>query len=194
MLKTLSIIPLLFLVAACMGTGAPTPSSSMPAGRPSPAPAAYLEFCKRSPSECAVPYSTTFSRNVQQAHNHTKTLFVPTVEEGDYWQILETLSEGDCEDFALTLRAALRKRFPGYEAAFRIATAYTESNDYHAVLSVETSQGTLICDNRFPDCASWESFPYRWKLREVSGNRHWESLTEPMLALNTSTAQTESGD
>jgi len=137
----------------------------------------------------AMPFTAAFAKTLWQAHNHTKTLFIPTVESVDYWQTLETLSEGDCEDFALTLRAALRQRFPGYEAAFLIATAYTETNSYHAVLSIETDQGTIVCDNRFPQCAPWDSFPYRWKLREVSGSHHWENLAAPTLAENTSTAQ-----
>ena len=170
-----------------MGTQAP--SSAMPAGQQSKAPKAYLDFCKRAPAECAVPYSDDFGEAVQNTHHHTKTLFIPASEEGDYWKILENMSEGDCEDFALTLRAALRRKFPGYEAAFLMTTAYTEGDIYHAVLSIETTQGTLICDNRFPQCAPWESFPYRWKLREVSGQKHWENLSFAMTDRSVATAQ-----
>jgi len=189
MLKKLLLVPLLFCITACMAGGVQKPSSAMPAGDPSLAPAAYLEFCKRSPSECAVPYSEDFGKAVQDAHHHTKTLFIPTAEEKDHWQTLATLSEGDCEDFALTLRSALRRQFPGFEGAFLMTTAYTEDNIYHAVLSIETSQGTIVCDNRFPQCAPWESFPYEWKLREVSGRSHWENLTTAMMNHNTATAQ-----
>ena len=219
--KSITVIPLLFLISACMGTGVQEPQSFMPAGGASQAPKAYLDFCSRNPDECTitysasasasqkspetssdpaqsvyipaseeysdeassntnsqgpVPYSLVFGRTLQHEHNHTKTLFIPTVEEGDYWQMLDSPSKGDCGDFALTLRAALRRKFPGFEGAFRIATAHTETNSYHAVLSIETDQGTIVCDNRFPQCASWDSFPYRWKLREVSGSFEWENL------------------
>jgi len=201
-----------------MGLTTTQPQSAMPAGKPGPAPKAYLDFCERDPDECLAPvlastqqelneqaaspseafyapasedysfslatydisqpitYNKHFEKALIMAMNGTKALFIPKDEEGDHWQRLETLSEGDCEDFALTLRAALRREFPEFAGAFRITTAYTETNDYHAVLSIETDQGTIVCDNRFPQCASWETFPYRWKLREVLGSYQWQNL------------------
>lgn len=181
-------MPLFLLVTACMGLNTTAPQSAMPIGEPSEPPFGYKEFCKRSPEECAVPYSAEFGKALQKAHHHTKTLLIPVEEEQEYWQVLETVSEGDCEDFALTLRASLRREFPGYEAAFLMATAYTEGDVYHAVLSIETTQGTIVCDNRFPQCAPWESFPYRWKLREVSGSPKWENLTTALADHNVATA------
>jgi len=136
----------------------------------------------------AIAYTNTFNKALERALIGTRALFIPIVEASDHWQTLETLSEGDCEDFALTLRAALRLEYPEFASSFRITTAYTESNQYHAVLSIETDQGTLICDNRFPECASWEAFPYRWKLREVLGSHQWQNLASATNLLQLATA------
>ena len=48
-----------------------------------------------------------------------------------------------------------------------MATAYIEGGtQYHAVLTVETLQGTLVCDILKPECADWRSFNYKFDLRE----------------------------
>lgn len=141
-----------------------------------PANLEYSNLDELNKTSDTIAYTNNFRKTLATALNGTKILFIPKVEAEDHWQTLETLSEGDCEDFALTLRAALRLEYPEFASSFRITTAYTESNQYHAVLSIETDQGTLICDNRFPECASWETFPYRWKLREVLGSYQWQNL------------------
>lgn len=150
--------------------------SAMPEGTITMAPPGYLALCERSPSECALPLDNGIRDELVSLHNTAKELVIPTVEQGDFWQSLSTRSEGDCEDFALTLRKLLRARLPEYSAAFLLATAYTEDAQYHAVLTIETSVGTVVCDIRFPQCAPWESFPYDWHLREVPGQEHWENI------------------
>lgn len=150
--------------------------SAMPEGTMVPPPRGYIALCERSPSECVLPLDNISMKAIVLLHNKAKDLIIPTTEQGDYWKSVSIRSEGDCEDFALTLRKLLRERLPDYSAAFSLATAYTEDTQYHAVLTVETSAGTVVCDIRFPQCAPWESFPYDWHLREVPGQEHWEDI------------------
>jgi predicted transglutaminase-like cysteine proteinase len=73
---------------------------------------------------------------------------------------------GDCEDFALTKREALRAA--GLPAgALRLATAYTEAGEYHTVLTVLTERGTVVLDNRFAEVRLLADLPYRWVMVEL---------------------------
>ncbi len=164
---------LLGTLAACQTL---TPETSMPVGVAVPPPTAFRDLCARAPEECVLPLTRETQEILAASHYMVKDLVIPTEEEGDYWQTLSERSTGDCEDFALTLRKYLRESMPEYGGAFLLATAYTEMGQYHAVLTIETEKGTLVCDIRFPQCAPWESFSYEWHLREVAGQRHWEDI------------------
>lgn len=162
------------LLAACKTVA---PNSPMPIGVDVPPPAAYETLCAKSPKECMLPMTPETEDVLQQANKVVQSIVVPTEEtEGDVWQILSRVGAGDCEDFALTLRKALRQSLPEFGAAFRMATAFTELDQYHAVLTVETTEGTLVCDIRFAACQPWQRLPYTWHLREVAGQRHWEDI------------------
>lgn len=169
----LTISALTIVLSACQTIELQT---AMPAGTVTPAPHGYRALCKRTPSECVLPLDSGTRKELIALHNKAKDLIIPTPEQGDHWQSVSIRSAGDCEDFALTLRKHLRESLPEYSAAFLLATAYTETAQYHAVLTIETPSGTLVCDIRFPQCAPWDSFPYDWHLREVAGQNHWENI------------------
>ncbi|MFC4347316.1 transglutaminase-like cysteine peptidase [Kordiimonas lipolytica] len=199
MFKKLLILSLALFLPACMGTGEGmgpvaslstlAPKSAMPAGTKTAAPQAFSEFCARNPGECKLPSTDAVLGEVASAHAETKALVIPEDENGtDVWKSLSDVGPGDCEDFALTMRRILRGRYPAYSGSFLIATAYTEESQYHAVLTVETSDGTLVCDIRFPECAPWEQFPYQWRMREVAGADHWQELGPVRYLPQTATA------
>ena len=158
--------------------------TAMPSGTVSPAPQGYKSLCARTPSECVLPLDRDTRKELISLHNMVKDLIIPTPEQGDFWQSVSTRSAGDCEDFALTLRKYLREALPEYGAAFLLATAYTENAQYHAVLTIETSSGTLVCDVRFPQCARWDNLPYDWHLREVAGQSNWEDIGDHKILAN----------
>lgn len=170
-------VVLLISVSACQ-TVLPA-STSLPVGTSVAPPPGYDALCAREPSECVLPITKATNGMVGSLLVHAKELVIPTWEEGDgdYWQSLTEPGPGDCEDFALTLRRSLREVLPEYAGAFRLATAYTETMQYHAVLTIETDQGTIVCDIRFPQCADWKTFPYKWHLREVVGQRSWQDIS-----------------
>ena len=195
MFEKMKYVLIAFSLNACMGV---TPDDAslvkagmMPKGLPTPPPMAFEEYCRSNPEDCKIPTNNNFRNAISMLHNQAKGLVIPTPEEGDHWKHLNIVGAGDCEDFALTLRHLLRTRFPGFSAAFRIATAYTEDGIYHAVLSIETTNGTMVCDIRYPQCAPWAYFPYQWRLREVAGSGHWEDVRSGVLAMATAATSTE---
>lgn len=196
MLKKMTFLAATLFLGACMGTGpfgtAPLATTAMPTGEKVDAPSAFRDFCLRNPSECKLPSSQNVMKALNEANTKTRSLIVPTEEEGDTWETRTQPGPGDCEDFALTMRSILRGRFPEYSGAFLIATAYTEENTYHAVLSIETDAGTIVCDIRYASCAPWENYPYSWRLREVAGADHWQQLG-PYRATGVQTATADSG-
>ena len=77
--------------------------------------------------------------------------FADEVERGETFK-------GDCEDFAMTAIELLLRKGIKPEAC-RLATCWTETNEYHGVGIVH---GWLI-DNRMRTLRPWSSVPgYRW--------------------------------
>lgn len=172
--QSFSLATLLCLtLSACNALGS---TSHMPKGTVAQPHQGFIELCAREPEQCVMPLTKQNETKLVKLHQKTRALVVPTVERTDSWNTLSQVGPGDCEDFALTLRSYLRQHMPEFAGAFRLATAYTEQFQYHAVITLETSEGTMVCDIRFPQCGSWESFPYEWHLREVVGNATWENI------------------
>ncbi len=191
MLKRSCCLLFCLILGACMTSAdtipQPSASSAMPEGKRADPPKGFEDFCKRHPAECRLPVTEQHLSGVVSANQKAKYLVTPTPETKDYWQTRQSPGPGDCEDFALTMRSLLRASFPAYSSAFLIATAHTETGQYHAVLSIETTHGTIVCDIRFPECMPWEQFPYTWRYREVAGADHWQEVGP--LAVNQMVAE-----
>ncbi|MCJ9429533.1 transglutaminase-like cysteine peptidase [Kordiimonas marina] len=161
---------------ATEGSKEDTAQGTMPHGTTVPAPQQFEIYCEKNPADCAIPSTPAINKAIARADRDVHKMIKPTEEKVDVWTALSKAGAGDCEDFALTLRKRLRENFPAYAGAFRIATAYTETGEYHAVLSIETSGGTIVCDIRYQSCAPWQNFPYQWRLREIPGSRKWQEM------------------
>lgn len=101
-------------------------------------------------------------------------------DEIDYWQVPDA-GRGDCEDYALAKRRRLRDIYEGNKDSFRIACCWVEGEDgskgtggYHAVLTVDTKQGTYVLDNRHPEVMAYPDLPYRWHKREPDAQERIE--------------------
>lgn len=152
-------------VSACISVKNISP---LPDGAPSRPHRSYVTFCANNPQLCKVPLTARALSAIQEAHSNLRAVFKPRWDapgvEGDVWSVG---LEGDCEDFALTLQKQFRTKYPHYAESFKLATAYIgEGRQYHAVLTVETLQGTLVCDVLKPECADWRTFDYKFDLRE----------------------------
>ncbi len=104
----------------------------------------------------------------------------------DFWTLPSKY--GDCEDFAIKKRAALR-RLGWTPGCCRIAICRQWRGGYHAVLLVEVSAPTnivssaepprfltLVLDNLTKQIVPWHFHRYQWIAREVPGRFMWERI------------------
>ncbi len=101
----------------------------------------------------------------------------------EYWEPADG-GGGDCEDKALAARAALLAQ--GWPAdSLRLALAWTEAHELHAVLTVEVlhdaQRATYVLDSRFPWVLAWDALSrsgYVWLTRQ-SGDGRWRKVANP---------------
>ena len=109
---------------------------------------------------------------------------LPYTSDSDRWGTSEFWEEidaqgGDCEDFSIAKRNRLLSLdLPA--KALRLAICITETGEGHAVLTVDTDQGTFVLDNRFPAVLPFERLTdlgYRWISRQAGdGGRGWVKI------------------
>lgn len=91
----------------------------------------------------------------------------------DFWTVVSGISgAGDCDDYAMTKRAELYI-LGVHQASTSLATCWTETKEYHAVLIVKTDLADLVMDNRYDKVVSWHTLPYKWHKIQVPGKSKW---------------------
>lgn len=91
----------------------------------------------------------------------------------DFWTV--AVNEGDCEDYALAKRQALLQL--GWPLdSLSLAVVRDETGSGHAVLTVDTSEGTYVLDNRYLRVMAWQTLPYEWIMRQGPNNT-WVTIT-----------------
>ena len=96
----------------------------------------------------------------------------------EFWEIAD--GEGDCEDSALVKREKLL----GLEwdkDDLALATCWTETNAYHAVLVVHTDKGDYVLDNRYPRVMAWKVLPYKWD--KIQDGKKWRSIGDKVQVI-----------
>lgn len=156
-------------------------------GRASPPPA-FLAFCSRHPSECARSGPSTRSvqltperrQELEEVNSHVNWSISEMSDmdhhgREDVWSI-PTDGRGDCEDFALLKRKLLIQRgWPS--AALLITVVGTPAGEGHAVLTVVTSSGDLVLDNKTSRVALWSQTGYLFFTRLSQDNpRLWVAI------------------
>lgn len=147
------------------------------------APFASVVFCAQQPEQCkdtgGEPIVTLDSShkaellNVNSSVNHS----IRPVNDApgtDVWSV--DVTEGDCEDYALTKRKHLLAL--GWSSkALRIAVARTPSGEGHAVLIARTSEGDLVLDSRTSRIKDWRSTDLSWVMfQSEHGSQQWVRL------------------
>lgn len=102
----------------------------------------------------------------------------------DYWALpLESgVRQGDCEDYVLEKRRALRNAGIAL-GALSIALVTTARNEAHAVLLVNTDHGILVLDNLTSSIVTLDHAPYRLVERQAFGSTmEWVSYGRPLAA------------
>lgn len=90
----------------------------------------------------------------------------------EFWSELDAAG-GDCEDFALAKRAALLAQGAD-PAGLHLALCWTEREEFHAVLVVDTDAGSYVLDNRHAEPMRKQDLGYRW--HSIQEGNKWHAL------------------
>ena len=191
-MTTRVLAAVLAIGVALIAGGRPDPAhadqlSASTRGRASP-PAAFLAFCSRNPSECtrsgpalrSVQLTPERMRELQEVNSHVNATLSEISDMDhhgrvDIWSI-PTDGRGDCEDFALLKRKLLIQR--GWPSATLLMTVVGAANgEGHAVLTVVTSSGDFVLDNKTSRIALWSQTGYLFFTRLSQQNpRLWVAI------------------
>ena len=154
-------------------------------------PPGFVGFCMRSPEACTNRGAPAVTKVVVDDHmaatlvavnDHVNDAIeyesdVTHYGAANQWTLHAQGGRGDCKDYALAKREALRAAgLP--DQALRIAIVRTPRDELHAVLTVDTDKGVLVMDSLTPEIRPWSSTSYRWLERQSSENPlKWVSLT-----------------
>ncbi|RCW84627.1 transglutaminase-like cysteine peptidase [Phyllobacterium bourgognense] len=153
-------------------------------------PPAFRSFCGRFATLCntrsgaRIVQLTADKRRQLQLVNSTVNASIKQQSDmqtngvEDLWTI--PTKAGDCEDFAILKKRELLKR--GWPAAALLLTVarLSFSNEGHVVLTVRTSSGDLILDNRTNSVRDWSSTSYRYYARQSQKSAGWDRIGKPI--------------
>ena len=123
-----------------------------------------------------------------QRHVNNTVRYIENIRQfgsADVWEIADR--EGDCKDIALAKRKRLLELGWPPES-LRMALAYTETGEMHAVLTVDVTttegrRGTYVLDNRFAQVEPWQvmsEYGYRWVERAGPNHNAWTYIGNPL--------------
>jgi predicted transglutaminase-like cysteine proteinase len=178
---------------ACALTSAPA-APRLVASRPAPSLAAWEVFCEHG-AECAVdasepeviPLGSETLEMIVAVNRYVNRSIAPRRDIDhsgriDHWDFPAD-GEGDCEDYQLLKRrmlveAGLPRR------AMRMTVVIDETGEGHAVLTIRTSKGDLVLDNKADAVLPVEEVRYEFIKRESSHVVGWVYLQlEPASAV-----------
>ncbi|GJD61875.1 transglutaminase-like cysteine peptidase [Methylobacterium frigidaeris] len=182
--QTLAGLPAVTLPAAAVGEARPVP--------------AWVEFCTRYGSECAVdagePAQVTLTPRLWQTVtgiNRQVNTSLRAVTDQEHWGVpdrwdLAEDGSGDCEDFQLLKRKLLAQAgLP--RRAMRMTVVIDEKGEGHAVLMLRTDRGDLVLDNKTSAVLPWHKTGYTFIKREGDESVRWVSLgraVSPVVTAN----------
>jgi predicted transglutaminase-like cysteine proteinase len=184
MIRTTAVFIYATLLTACGQTsGAGT---TMPTAGYAFAPPAFKAFCTKRKSLCSTaggakvveltaPLKAELGR-VNSAVNQriAQRSDISVTGKADEWDL--PTDNGDCEDFAIMKKSELAKL--GWPRAALLLTVARSGNEGHTVLTVRTSEGDLVLDNRTSTIREWSQTPYRYFARQSQSNgKVWERIS-----------------
>lgn len=143
------------------------------------APIGFQIFCLKQPAHCRgggsaqVSLTSSTMSNLQAVNAQVNRSIRPVSDKNDTWSV--NVRQGDCEDYALTKRAALIAR--GLPAsALRLAAVRTRGGVGHAVLVVRTDKGDYVLDNLTGQVKEWRKTGLRWVALSGENPRQWQKV------------------
>jgi predicted transglutaminase-like cysteine proteinase len=194
-----ALVALLVCVGGASSAGAgavaldqrmPQPAQVMRQRAETFAPYAFADFCRRTPRECN-PDSVKGHRmdltpqrwhDLLEVNAIVNNTVIPRSDLEvygvfDYWTIAGRY--GDCEDYALTKQLYLRDR--GWPMSDLLMTVVRDENgEGHAILTVRTTRGEFVLDNRQSQIVAWTEAPYTFVKRQADYDpKIWLALEAP---------------
>lgn len=152
------------------------------------APIGHVDFCLKNRDDC-LPHGSHRTlvnigdndlRELRVINREVNRAVRPMSDKAQYdvverWVYPDT-GKGDCEDYVLLKQRKLMKAgWP--QGALLITVVRDENNEGHAVLTVRTSRGDYILDNKTSDIVTWKQTHYAYIKRQSSTDpQRWESL------------------
>ncbi|MEZ5855055.1 MAG: transglutaminase-like cysteine peptidase [Hyphomicrobiaceae bacterium] len=139
-------------------------------------PYGYVRFCHEFPRECIAGrmsdarVEATASRMAELdiVNRHVNHTIEPATDQEIYGEVERWViptKRGDCEDYALLKRHMLIAR--GWPVGTLLMTVVRdEKGEGHAVLTVRTSKGDYILDNKTDETRIWHETPYALVMRQ----------------------------
>ena len=167
--------------------GIPVASAPAAASGEARAPYAWVDFCKRMPSECRL--DTHEPERIELNAKSWKTILavnakvnreIEPVTDEEHWGVVDrwdipTDGKGDCEDYVLLKRKRLAEAgLP--RRAMLVTVVIDEENAGHAVLMIRTDKGDFILDNKRNAILPWSQTGYVYVKRESQYQTGWTSL------------------
>lgn len=167
----------------------PTIATSASVGTESRPPIGWVGLCRDMPSECQLNTSEATSiemnsdnwRKLIRINAEVNTQIKPMSDQ-EQWGTLEhwglpVTGVGDCEDYALLKRKRLAEAgFP--RRAMLMTVVIDETGGGHAILTVRTSRGDYILDNKRNAVLPWDATGYRFVKRESQDTVGWVAMGE----------------
>ena len=150
-------------------------------------PIGFVDYCQRNPDSCLPAHgkqrrvSMTDEKwlLVRMVNAFVNGAIAPVTDEtlygtAEYWTL--PTDAGDCEDVVLLKKKILESKGVPAEA-LRITVVLDEHGEGHAVLSLVTSRGDFILDNRRNEIRDWQATGYTLLKRQSAQDpRKWVSL------------------
>jgi Predicted periplasmic protein len=164
-------------------------------------PVGWLAFCRTNWSECTDDGKGPSVIDLDRAGWHDIVRInldvnrsITPVTDMEHWGVEESWDlpsdgKGDCEDYVLLKRKLLIER--GFPArALLITVVRDEAGDGHAVLTVRTTRGDFILDNKRDTILSWTATGYRFiKRQSQQDTMQWVALGQPDAGTVTAAAR-----
>jgi predicted transglutaminase-like cysteine proteinase len=156
-------------------------------------PIGFVNFCARAPEDCRatgkspkkIKLTPTELTTLYQVNTFVNGRIMPVSDEelygeAEYWTYPE--DAGDCEDMVLLKKKHLTALgFP--PEALRITVVLDENMQGHAVLTVTTTEGDFVLDNRVNEIKLWSEVNYvLLKRQSAQDPKSWKSLSRDLAA------------
>lgn len=150
-------------------------------------PVGFVEFCRRMPEACAArspaarpELGAAEWEAVTRVNAFVNSEVRPARDEDlygepEHWAY--PASAGDCEDYAL-LKQHYLERLGIARSALLLTVVLDGDREGHAVLTLATSEGDFILDNRRNGIRRWSDVDYTFLKRQSQRDpREWVSLS-----------------